>query len=296
VPNLPAARPINARGPRQPPPAIALDIYRRDGFRCRYCGCRIVAPQAQNIIAALLPGAVSWGSRDIELNAAFYTLKGVLDHVVPHANGGTSDPENIVVSCQPCNYGKGNYFLEQLGLLDPRLRNPIVDDWDGLLRVLPLRPPASRHPPKRIVSPKPRVSIDDFAASFSEADRRHLETLLQTIASCADLGVFWTLEQVLLVKLPAPAATIAALGIERGATVQIPWSVGPYKQEFRSFAETLAAAMPGGSPYEREKMWRVSCFGRTPRLSDLIHDPNALRDAFLALHRQLSQAAAPPRP
>jgi hypothetical protein len=83
VPYLPAAVPMVARGRRQPPPMTALNIYRRDGFRCRYCGCRIVSPLAQGAISALLPGAVEWGPRDTQLNAAFYTLKGVLDHVVP---------------------------------------------------------------------------------------------------------------------------------------------------------------------------------------------------------------------
>ena len=140
VPNLPPVVPMNARPRRQPSPALALEIYRRDGFRCRYCGSRIVFPGAQPVMSTLLPGAVEWGSKDIELNAAFYTLKGVLDHVVPHAHGGTSNAENVVASCQPCNYGKGSYFLAQFGLSDPRLRPPRVDSWDGLLRVLPLRP------------------------------------------------------------------------------------------------------------------------------------------------------------
>jgi 5-methylcytosine-specific restriction endonuclease McrA len=294
---------MHARGPRQPPPSVALDIYRRDGFRCRYCGCRIVLPRAQSTISALLPGAVTWGSKDAELNAAFYTLKGVLDHVVPHAHGGTSDPENIVVSCQPCNYGKGNYFLEQLGLSDPRLRPPAVDDWDGLLRVLPLRParttvlidgarakPVDDEPvplPRRQSKPKVSIAIDDFASSFSVADRGHLDSLLRVIETLAGLGVFWTVKKVLLVKCPAPAATIEAIGIESDGTVQIPWWIGPYKQAFRPFAEILAAAMPGGKPYETEKMWRVSCHGRFRRISDLMHDSQALSDAFQALNRAL---------
>ena len=152
VTGLPPVVPMIGRGPRQPSPAMALDIFRRDGFRCRYCGCRVVFPKAQSVMSALLPGAVEWGARDIELNAAFYTLKGVLDHVVPHAHGGTSDSENVVASCQPCNYGKGPYFLQQFGLSDPRLRPPKTDGWDGLLRLLPLRPARIRATTSRIPS------------------------------------------------------------------------------------------------------------------------------------------------
>lgn len=306
-PDLPVAVPMAARGPRQPPPTMALDIFRRDGFRCRYCGCRIVFPGAQSVISALLPDAVEWGLRDVELNAAFYTLKGVLDHVVPHAHGGTSRPENIVASCQPCNYGKGTYFIQQLGLSDPRLRPPNVDDWDGLLRVLPLRPIRNKtateagqlrpkaNSPTRVSGqpskPKGFASIDEFASSFSVANRQHLSSLLQVVEASADIGVFWTLRQVLMVKIRGLDVTIEALGIETDTTVQIPWRIGPYKQEFRSFAETLAAALPGGTVYETEKMWRVRCFGRVPNISDVMQDPTALRDAFKALYYALNGQA-----
>ena len=307
VPDLAAAIPKAARGLRQPSPKVALDIYRRDGFRCRYCNCRIVFPEAQRVMSAILPGAVEWGRRDIELNAAFYTLKGVLDHVVPHAHGGTSEPQNMVVSCQPCNYGKGTYFLQQFGLSDPRLRSPKIDDWDGLLRVLPLRPAQNGAKKGKAVSPrliadcssrviqkpptlKRVASIDEFASAFSLTDRQHLNSFLEVIDEFSDAGVFWTLKQVLLVKISLHDTTIGALGIEADTTVQVPWWIGPYKQEFRPFAETLAAVLPGGTAYETEKMWRVHCFGRVPRISDLMQQPEGLRAAFEALELAIANS------
>jgi len=303
-PEIRSTIPIVTSGPRQPSPASARKIYRRDGFRCRYCGCRIVSPQAQSVISKLLPGAVQWGPLDTQLNAAFYTLKGVLDHVVPYAHGGTSEPDNVVASCQPCNYGKGKFLIQQVGLSDPRLRPPKVDEWDGLLRVLSLSPTKSnpkiksvqakpaagrstgvpRHPPM----PKSVASIDDFASSFSLGNRRNLDDFLHLIESLGDVGAFYTIKKVLIVKVPAESATIDALGIEADATVQIPWWIGPYKREFRSFAERLAAALPGGTAYETEKMWRVRCFGRTPSISEVMHDPEAVRAAFTALKCALS--------
>ena len=35
----------------------------------------------------------------------------------------------------PCNYGKGDWMLEELGLIDPRLRPSAQSSWDGLERI-----------------------------------------------------------------------------------------------------------------------------------------------------------------
>lgn len=303
VPGLPRGIPRAERGLRQPSRSQALEIYRRDGFRCRYCGCRIILPAAQSVLSALVPGAVRWGSRDDELNAAFYTLKGVLDHVDPHAHGGGSDPENLVVACQPCNYGKGNWFIQQIGISDPRLRPPQVDEWDGLSRILRLRSVKIKATTNTKIRPaviekhldqsgQPRipktyVSITDFAAAFSAVDRRHFDTLMQILDECVDLGVHWKLGRVFLVKVQVGTIDLHVLGIDPGQAVEIPWFIGPYKQAFRPFAEMIAAGVPGGAIYETDKMWRVKCFDHRPLLSDLVNDPTVLRDAFNALHHSL---------
>lgn len=54
------------------------NIYRRDNFRCQYCG-------------------------DV-----FETKKLNLDHVVPRDKGGRSTWDNVVTSCIPCNTRKAN--------------------------------------------------------------------------------------------------------------------------------------------------------------------------------------------
>lgn len=53
-----------------------FDVFRRDGFTCRYCGQRP-------------PGVV------LEL-----------DHIHPIKKGGTNDPLNLITSCYDCNRGK----------------------------------------------------------------------------------------------------------------------------------------------------------------------------------------------
>ncbi|WP_371933304.1 hypothetical protein [Ruegeria discodermiae] len=54
---------------------------------------------------------------------------------MPHSHGGLSDAENVVVSCALCNFGKHGFTLRQLGVSDPRLREPISVAWDGLERL-----------------------------------------------------------------------------------------------------------------------------------------------------------------
>lgn len=55
---------------------LRFEILRRDGHACRYCGA--AAP-------------------DVTLT---------VDHVIPQALGGSSEPENLVAACMPCNSGK----------------------------------------------------------------------------------------------------------------------------------------------------------------------------------------------
>ncbi|AOS83995.1 HNH endonuclease [Chlorobaculum limnaeum] len=52
------------------------NLFRRDGFRCQYCG-----------------------GKEAELT---------LDHVIPKSRGGEESWENLVTACKPCNSKKGN--------------------------------------------------------------------------------------------------------------------------------------------------------------------------------------------
>lgn len=57
---------------------VRFEIFKRDGFRCRYCG---TTPD-QSVLH--------------------------VDHVVAVANGGTDDPANLVTACASCNGGKSD--------------------------------------------------------------------------------------------------------------------------------------------------------------------------------------------
>jgi len=56
---------------------LRFEVFKRDGFKCQYCG---VVP-TQEVLQ--------------------------VDHIVPVAEGGENDMDNLITSCQPCNIGKG---------------------------------------------------------------------------------------------------------------------------------------------------------------------------------------------
>src|SRR6185437_11117253 len=121
---------------REPNPAVKAAIYARDGYRCRYCGYRVVHPRVRGAMAAMVPDTIRWGPKNNERHAAFYTVTATIDHLVPHAKGGDNAPENLLTTCQPCNFGRSSWLLEEVGLIDPHTRPPVCDEWDGLTRIL----------------------------------------------------------------------------------------------------------------------------------------------------------------
>ncbi len=80
---------------------------------------------------------IPWSAKSNKLqHAAFQAMWAQYDHILPRARGGNNELSNIVVTCAPCNYGRGNYTLEEVGLVDPRTREPNQSTWDGLERLL----------------------------------------------------------------------------------------------------------------------------------------------------------------
>jgi 5-methylcytosine-specific restriction endonuclease McrA len=110
------------------------EVYRRDGYRCRYCGTRILVAGLLKAFAAKLNSVafIKSGGRTQDTQGIFHAFSPVADHVVPHALVGRTDPSNLVTSCPSCNSGKDSFTVEQLGIANPFSRPPVVDDWDGL--------------------------------------------------------------------------------------------------------------------------------------------------------------------
>lgn len=117
------------RSPRRYEP----EVFNRDNYHCRYCGLRLIAGETITAFAKLIdvPRFKSTGT-NAQRHGVVHGFRPVADHVVPYKRGGRTDPDNLVTSCWSCNFGKDAYSIEELGIQDPRTREPIVDNWDGL--------------------------------------------------------------------------------------------------------------------------------------------------------------------
>ncbi len=109
-------------------------LIARDGYRCRFCGIPVIRHEVRDRVRKLYPDVPLWGRFNSQQHAGFQALWLQYDHVVPHSRGGTTDLNNMVITCGPCNFGRMEFTLEEVGLLDPRERPPLASDWDGLER------------------------------------------------------------------------------------------------------------------------------------------------------------------
>lgn len=72
--------------PRRTVPFSRRNLYRRDGYRCQYCG------------------------------KSKSTSELSIDHVMPRSRGGRTTWDNCVLSCIPCNVRKGSRTLAEAGM------------------------------------------------------------------------------------------------------------------------------------------------------------------------------------
>jgi 5-methylcytosine-specific restriction endonuclease McrA len=116
-----------------PPPAMIGAIYRRDGFRCRYCGRWTVPTQILRLISFAFPVEFPYHPNwrmDITPRA-YWDISTSIDHVQAVSTGGDwEDPANLATACARCQYQKSNLPLEALGWsIMPIASQP---DWHGL--------------------------------------------------------------------------------------------------------------------------------------------------------------------
>ena len=119
---------------RMPTLVQKLELLRRDGYHCRFCGIPVIRTEIRKRIHSVYPDALPWGRRNLDQHSAFQAMWVQYDHLVAHAYSGTNDLDNIVITCGPCNFGRVHYSLEEVGLIDPRTRECVRSTWDGLER------------------------------------------------------------------------------------------------------------------------------------------------------------------
>lgn len=136
----PILDPAQRTGSRMPSRALKHLLLQRDGYHCRFCGIPLIRMEVRALLHTLYPAALPWPKVSAGQHAAFLTMWVQYDHILPHARGGTTDLENLVIACAPCNFGRVQHTLDEVGLEDPRVRELFRSNWDGLERLLQSKP------------------------------------------------------------------------------------------------------------------------------------------------------------
>tara|TARA_B110000467_G_scaffold135202_1_gene131954 strand:+ start:147 stop:767 length:621 start_codon:yes stop_codon:yes gene_type:complete len=121
---------------RMPDKKIKDELISRDGHNCVFCGIPVIRTEVRNQFKKLYPNEVPWGRKNIEQHSGFQAMWLQYDHFVPHSRGGNNNLDNIVITCAPCNFGRMEYTIEEVGLLNPFERDRIKFKWNGLEEIL----------------------------------------------------------------------------------------------------------------------------------------------------------------
>lgn len=92
--------------------SVRFAVFARDQFKCRYCGT--------------------------DANS----IKLVIDHIIPIKLGGSSESDNLITACEPCNQGKSAHVLP-MGLSDSE-RAKINQEREYLIEIAKLAKRAER--------------------------------------------------------------------------------------------------------------------------------------------------------
>jgi 5-methylcytosine-specific restriction endonuclease McrA len=121
---VPNTRPIVAKAirakPRNPTPEMEILLKQRDGYFCRFCGIPVIEKSIREKIRMAYPEALRWRAKNAEQHAAFQCMWLQYDHLLPYSRAGETSLDNLVITCAPCNNGRGERSPEQVGLIDPR--------------------------------------------------------------------------------------------------------------------------------------------------------------------------------
>ncbi len=103
-----------------PVAAMEREVYRRDAGRCRYCGIPVHLARDLRRVHSLVGDALfAMGPTNRTRAGGMIIARASADHVVPVTQGGRTMPDNLVIACWPCQFGKSSYTPEQLGMRSP---------------------------------------------------------------------------------------------------------------------------------------------------------------------------------
>lgn len=102
------------------------ELFARDNYCCRYCASEVFPKKLFKRVQSVVGETFLPLGRTNKTRSGFYLLAvATLDHVLPWSLGGRTNPNNLVTSCWSCNYGKANFTIEQIGILNPFDNEPM---------------------------------------------------------------------------------------------------------------------------------------------------------------------------
>ncbi len=115
-------------------------LAERGGWRCGYCGIRVIEPRvlrkAQNLLGKSVFPSRTTGGSNRDYHGVWLLTALTLDHIEPLCSSGDDSDGNLVAACWGCNFGKYHYTLEQLDLRWPQQLNSSKNSWRGLTQWL----------------------------------------------------------------------------------------------------------------------------------------------------------------
>ena len=125
---------------RKPSKKLEEEVFERDNYHCRYCGMKLISKRTLKTFAKELSKFEGgqykhlfyYKNTNETKHSIVHLCLPVADHVHPWRLGGKTSKSNLVTACGPCNYGKHNFTCKEIGITDPKLRDPITDGWNGL--------------------------------------------------------------------------------------------------------------------------------------------------------------------
>ena len=129
-----------------------MEVFRRDRWLCRWCGCPVIFPPAMKYLERHArgrgyTGPLAWSSFNWRREASplLDQLGAVIDHVKAFSAGGAHDVSNFVTACNKCNTRKSaesaDTFSKRYPLRPVRGKYGEPEHWDGftVLFVLMIR-------------------------------------------------------------------------------------------------------------------------------------------------------------
>ncbi len=89
------------------------------GYCCQFCWTPVIRSEVRDRIRKKYPTAHRWWKTNASRHNAFFALWAQYDHIIPHARGGTNDPENMILTCSACNFWRVSYLLEEVWISLP---------------------------------------------------------------------------------------------------------------------------------------------------------------------------------